>query len=177
MSLVELVVTIVILGIALGAVTVSVAANIGRASDILLQTQAIGLAQSYLEEITSKRFDEASPPSGVPPCYAGGTPCTASMALGPEPGEARATYDDVDDYHGLHEGYGSPGAAPLVDIDGLTRADYQNFGVQVEVRYLDPIDLEAVLGVAELDAKLITLTLSHSGTSDTWRFGVYKSNY
>lgn len=180
-TLIELVAVIVILAISLAGVTAAISSAISRSSDVMLETRAVALAQSYLDEILSRRFDENSAPRGIPPCWAD---CTDEIEFGPDGGEAsRADFDDVDDYHGLDEGYGQ--ADPLQDAEGNERLGYENFRVRVSVRYLQ-------LGVGEpeenlatepndltdaQDAKLITVTVSHVEQPDGWQFSVYKANF
>lgn len=181
LTLIELVAVIVILAVALAGVTAAISSAISRSSDVLLETRAVALAQSYLDEILSKRFDENSAPRGIPPCRSN---CTEEVDFGPDAGETgRADFDDVDDYHGLDEGLGQTG--PLQDAEGNERTGYDNFRVRVSVRYLelDAGETEENLATepddlteAE-DAKLITVTVSHASRSTGWSFSVYKANY
>lgn len=181
-TLIELVVVIVILAISLYGVTTSLSGALSRSSDVVPQTRALALAQSYLDEILSKRFDEHSVPRGIPPCR---TNCTDEGDFDDlEGGEStRDTFDDVDDYHGLDEGFGRP--TPLQDAEGNTRTGYDEFRVRVSVRYLElggggaeedlatePNDLTDVK-----DAKLITVTVSHASEPDGWKFSAYKANF
>lgn len=181
LTLIELVAVIVILSISLVGVTVTISGLLVRSSDTLLEAQAVALAQSYLDEILSKRFDENSAPRGIPPCR---NNCTDEVDFGPDGGEfGRADYDDVDDYHGLDEGYDQ--LTPLQDAEGNTRQGYDNFRVRVSVRYLQlgVGEPEENLGVNAndlsntQDAKLITVTVSHREWPSGWDFSVYKANF
>ncbi|MCG8415428.1 MAG: type II secretion system GspH family protein [Pseudomonadales bacterium] len=189
-TLVELIVTIVVVGIALAAVVFSVQYGTRNSADTLIQVRATALAQAYLDEILGKRYDERSRASGVPPCRASAPParqCTAEGSFGTDAGEtSRNRYDDVDDYHGLREGNGE--ATPLQDADGNTRAGYDNFTIDIQVRYINlgisvPADTEEVgLGVnneldEEDDAKLITVTVIDGDNPDGFKFSAYKSNF
>ncbi len=79
-TLIELVISIVIISIAASAVLMAVSMTVGRSADPMLRHQAVAIAEAYLEEIFLKPFDD---PDGVD-------------------GEAsRVLYDDVNDYHGL----------------------------------------------------------------------------
>ena len=109
-TLVEMVIVISILAIALTTVTQMLTRNTVSGAYTYDETKAIELAESLAGEIRSKRFDENSPVSGVPPCdgVSGASACTASASLGLEAGEAatpytRLNFDDVDDYDGGHE--------------------------------------------------------------------------
>ena len=79
-TLIELVISIVIVSIAVSAVLMALSMTVGYSADPMLRHQAVAIAEAYLEEIFLKPFDD---PDGVD-------------------GEAsRALYDDVDDYNGL----------------------------------------------------------------------------
>lgn len=79
-TLIELVVSIVIIAIAAGAVLGVLSRSAGRSADAMVLAQAVSIAEAYLEEIALKSFAD---PDGTD-------------------GEAsRPDFDDVDDYHGL----------------------------------------------------------------------------
>lgn len=79
-TLIELVVSIVVIAIAASAVLGVLASNVGRSADAMIMSQAVSIAEAYLEEIMLKPFAD---PDGID-------------------GEAlRTDFDDVDDYHGL----------------------------------------------------------------------------
>lgn len=191
-TLIELVVTIVVLGIALVAVSGILSGGSGSNSDITIQVRATALAQSYLDEILGKRFDEHTRPRGIPPCHVAVPPsrqCTAEIDFGAnygspvEPSEnSRARLDDVDDYHGMDEGDGQ--TLPLQDAQGNTRTGYDNFRVRVAVRYINLGGGEEEAGLPinnelddQYDAKLVTVTVSFRGNTTGWDFSAYKSNF
>jgi MSHA pilin protein MshD len=79
-TLIELVVSIVIVAIAVGAVLGLLSTTVGRSADAMVLRQAVSLAEAYIEEVSLKPFVD---PDGVD-------------------GEAaRVDFDDVDDYTGL----------------------------------------------------------------------------
>ena len=188
-TLVELIAVIVILSIALIGVTAAISGGISRSADVMLETRAVALAQSYLDEILSRRFDEHSSARGIPPCR---TNCTDEIDFGPDLGgtcgvssnrECRENYDDVDDYHGLDEGFGQ--TTPLQDAEGNDRDGYGNFRVQVSVRYMQQGvgEPEELLTTAlndlddEEDAKHIRVTITHLNRQEGWVYDVYKANF
>lgn len=128
-SIIEVIVTIVIISIALTAAIASWGNIAKHSADVMWQTRVSYLGQAYLEEILSRRYDEATPLGGSPIC----NPCTAEASFGPEGSETRQTYDDVDDYHGLNENAVGLFNA-LVTPDGI--ASYRNYQVSVEVSYV-----------------------------------------
>lgn len=84
MTLVELVITIVIIGIAAAALFSAMASITARSSDPLLRQQSLSLAEAYLEEVLLQAYlDPAT-----------GTAC-------PSPPAQRGDYDNVCDYAGL----------------------------------------------------------------------------
>lgn len=134
-SLIELVITIMVLGIALSAMTASLFSGVGRNADPLWQSKATQLSQAYLDEILSMRYQEDSP-------LGGGAVNTCSDS-GPEGGETnRSLYDDVDDYKGLTE------TADFLDTS--TSSIYSGYTVNVEV----------TCGAVVANSKLIAVTIT-----------------
>lgn len=79
-TLIELIIAIVVISIAASAVLGVLSRTVGRSADAMVLSQAVSIAEAYLEEITLRPFVD---PDGVD-------------------GEvARASFDDVDDYNGL----------------------------------------------------------------------------
>ena len=79
-TLIELVVSIVVIAIAASAVLGVLSRSVGRSADAMVLAQAVSVAEAYLEEISLKSYAD---PDGVD-------------------GEAlRTDFDDVDDYNGL----------------------------------------------------------------------------
>ncbi len=198
LTLIELVITIVLLSIALVAITNMLYGGLGRSSDTLLELRTAALGQSYLDEILGKKFDENSANGGVPPCRAGGPTaqqCSVEVAcplvagtptnppeFGPDGMEEREDYDDVDDYHCLQEGadYGSD----LEDSTGTARTGYDNYSVSIEVRYINlgsAEEEENLSSGAELDdqydAKVITVTIGHAQLNSDFVYSAYKANF
>jgi MSHA pilin protein MshD len=104
-SLIELIIAIVIIGIGLTALTATIINTIRHSADPLIQQQANAIAQSYLEEILSQPF--CDPNDFSSDCF---TDCTASACSACSGGtvtggggETRATYDDVCDYEPINE--------------------------------------------------------------------------
>lgn len=182
LTLIEMVITIVILAIALAAISAMLSSGVGRSSDTTLEIRSVALAQSYLDEILSKRFDESSHPRGIPPCR---SDCTIFTNFGPDSGEGgRADYDDVDDYHGLDEGQDP--LNPLQDSTGAERTGYENFRVRVSVRYMDiaASGTEENLAVAandlddDEDAKVITVRVNYLNSgAEGIAYSAYKTNF
>lgn len=155
-TLVELVITIVIISVAIAGVVGAFALITGRSADPLNQTRAVELAQLYMDEIITQRYDDQTPVGGTPP-YDGG--CN----IGPEAGETRSTFDDVDDYHNLTD---SPPASLQGTLDG-----YGGFSVSVTVTCAG-----GQVGLASEDAKRIELDIVAPG-DQSFVFSAYRANF
>ncbi len=77
-TLVELIISIAVIGIALAGVLVVIVRNTASSADPMIWHQSVAIGESYLEEILAKNFTHTA------------------IA-----GENRATYDDVSDYNNL----------------------------------------------------------------------------
>lgn len=155
-TLVELVMTIVIISVAIAGVVGAFALISGRGADPLNQTRAVELAQLYIDEIITKKYDDSTPQGGFPK-YSGG--CN----IGPDGGESRGSFNDVDDYHDTTD---SPPRTVEGTIDG-----YEGFTVAVEV--------ECAGGEVELpgpEAKRIDLRITAPG-DQTFVFSAYRANF
>ena len=133
-TLIELVVSIVVVALAAGAVLGVLARSVETSADAMVLSQAVSIAEGYLEEITLKPFVD---PDGV------------------EPEAGRAAFDDVADYDGLvdvgaRDQFGNPipalaGYTVRVTVSasgaltGVPNADAKR--VDVRVTYPPSVDL------------------------------------
>ena len=104
-TLIELIITIVIISIALSGILSVVHITTKYSADPIIQSQAIAIAESYLEEILLLPITDPN---------------------GSNAGETRATFDNIDDYSGLAD----PGA---IDQSGSAIAGLENYNVTVTV--------------------------------------------
>lgn len=104
-TLIELVISIVVVSIALGGVLMAINYTVAHSADPMLQHQAMAIAESYLEEILLKPF--ANPVGGYE-------------------GNDRALFDDVNDYNGLND-------SEACDQTGKVINGLQNYTVAVIV--------------------------------------------
>ena len=149
-TLIEMVVLIVVLGLGLTGVTLVINQTVTQAPKALVQTRAMELAQSYLDEILQTRFDQNSGQGGIPRCDSTDNLAQAcSNTLGPESAETRAWYNDVDDYNGIND-------QPPLSATGASLINYADYRVQVSVGYAG-----TELGLANnRAAKRITVTVT-----------------
>jgi MSHA pilin protein MshD len=160
-TLIELVVGITLVAIAATLLVNLIVPAWRQSAEPLVQQRAASLAQSLMDEILSKRYDETTPDGGVPRC----DPCTVS--LGAESGESRATFDDVDDYNAY---CGSD--VPVQDTNGDAIGGYDSYLMRICVSY----DSAYNGGNAGTDAKRITVTITPSANVPII-FTAYRANF
>jgi len=84
-TLIEIIVTIIVIGIAATALLSVFSSMVRGSADPMIQQQATTIAEAYLEEIMLRAYDDPQVPESG----------------GAEAGETRPTYDDVQDYNSL----------------------------------------------------------------------------
>jgi len=162
-TLIELVISIVILSIAFVAMMRSFSFSIGHSADPLWRNKTLKLGQLYLDEILAKNYDDSTPLGGEP--FVTNPSC---LALGPETGEVRATYDDVDDYNGISN------VVPT-SLTGSLDSSYSSYRVSILV-VCDGLTVNVTGATPQNNAKKITVTVTPPGQSAV-NFSVYKGNY
>lgn len=166
-TLVELVIGIVVFSVALVFFVSVVVPQSVRSVDPIFQVRAAELAQSLMDEITGKSFDDASDRvGGTTLCDSS---CTSASNLGAESGESRASYNDVDDYNGLDKS-----DSEIENALGVEHGLYSGFNITVSVMYdanMDGVDDNAVGNL-----KLITVTVT-TPNNEQIAFSTYKGNF
>ncbi len=141
-TLVELVISIVVISVAVTGVMLAMSQTTRRSADPVIQQQAVAIAEAYFEEIALLAFDEVAATGG-------------SESGGAETGETRATYDDLNDYNG-HSDVGPRGLDnPAVVIAGL-----DDYTVNVDVTNAGGLGPGGAQ-VGGLDALRIDVTVTH----------------
>jgi MSHA pilin protein MshD len=185
-TLIELVVGILVFAVAMVALANVFLPQIRKGIDPIWQVRAVTLAQSLSSEIRAKPFDENTQFANVGGPCGGSQACTQSADLGPDTGETRPFFDDVDDFHGLVL-QGSDIANSLgltTDFSGIDV--YAGFSVSISVFYDDnedginddDLDNNGVLdtGILIGSRKLVQITvLTPSG--DNMVFAMFRNNY
>ncbi len=151
-TLIELVITIVVISIAVTGTLVLIQRTILSSADPMIVRQAVGISEAYLEEIMLKSYYD-------PVLGAGAGPCPA-----PDPND-RPEYNNVCDYNGLDD----DGAR---DQDENAVTDLARYRVQVTV------DPNATLGALSGPAEVIRadVRVTHPAGIDFTLSG-YKANY
>lgn len=155
-SLMELLLVIVVLGIAAGSV-MNVATRSGRMSaEMLREQQMLAVAASLLDEVNGMPFTYCDPdePGNNARSAASSAACALPEVLGPEGGETRLVagtprFDNVTDYNGYT--MPGPGCATLCDSTGATLS-VANGGNMSACNAAVAVAAVGVGGTAALDA-------------------------
>ncbi|MCZ6503458.1 MAG: prepilin-type N-terminal cleavage/methylation domain-containing protein [Gammaproteobacteria bacterium] len=156
-TLVELVVSIVVLGISVTTFLTLVLQTTRDSPDAMIQEQAYAIAQSYMEEILSQPFCDPDFSTDCRTDCTASTACTTcSLAEG-----SRNQFDDVCDFNGLSNngaedfngaitGLSAYNVDVTVDdsgvtLNGLSSASGQVVRIDVRVRHDTFTDLDATL--------------------------------
>ncbi|MBW8189446.1 prepilin-type N-terminal cleavage/methylation domain-containing protein [Neiella marina] len=174
-TLIEIVVSIVVLGIALLIVTSVLAPQARNTVDPVMDVKASELAQTFLNEALAKSYDHNSDHNGsrwrCGETIIGLTiaACSTAGELGPD-GETRAQFNDVDDY--ITNGFIS-GDALLDSSENIIGNLYPNFSVAIDVVH----DAAGFNGGSGTDiAKRIDVTVRVPSGNEIV-FSAYRGNY
>lgn len=128
-TLIEIIVFIVVVNLALVTVLQIYGQAVVNSADPIVRIKASELAKATLDNVLTRKFDEATPSGGVPACGSAGAPACVGVL-------ADADYDDVGDFNGY--------------VDN----SHEGFPVSVAVAYAG-----TDIGLANTAAKKITVTV------------------
>lgn len=170
LSLIELIVFIVIVGVAVAGILLVMNVTGKHSVDPLIHKQALAIAESMIEEVELMPFSYCDPDdlnaASAVSATLGGNGCNATVeAMGPEtmggvtedrygganPVAVNAYFDNVNDY----DGFAMSGAGGIKDITNTTISTTLD-GYSASVAVV-PVSLP---GVAANDALLITVTVT-----------------
>ena len=159
-TLVELIITIVVLGIALSALVSALSEGVSQSATPLWEGKALELQQAYLDEILAMQFDDATPVGGGEVVGAN-APCTLTNE-----GQSRSQFDDVDDYHNLTD------TPPVLIESSIDMSQYAQYSVRVQVACAG-----SELGLSEnrLAKRILVTVIAPGGQSRN--VAVYKGNF
>jgi MSHA pilin protein MshD len=168
-TLIETIIGVVVLSIVFTIFTSFINPLSNQSAEQVHQIRASELGQSTINEILARSFDENSDKSGgLSRCGESGYMACTSL-IGPETGEQRVSFDDVDDYDTKGELL-----TPNNAIGESIEDEYIGYKVLVQVIHDSNYD-----GVADSNtstAKLITVTI-FTPQNFGFVFSVYKANF
>lgn len=175
-TLLELIVGVVVLGIALLMISSILGPMYIRSSEPWQQVRAAELGHSLMNEIMARSFDEnSSRGATLLRCgEAGADSCIAVIPACPVTGMSSATeeasrdlYDDVDDFHCFR----GDGAAVSNILNESLADSYRNYQVEVFVSYAG-----ADVGLPNQSAKRVDISVILP-SGDSIAFSSYKGNW
>lgn len=167
-SLIELVVFIVIVGVAVAGVLVAIDQSARASADPLVSKQALAIAEALLEEVELMPFTFCDPDdvqvSTAQSATVGATGCTAGMieGIGLEGTENRynaaTPFDNVNDYNGFNT---ATDALPGIrQIDGTPIGGLGAYAASVTVAAVGLGGIAATDANGQANALLITVTVT-----------------
>lgn len=130
-SLIELIIFIVIVGVAVAGVLTAFSTTVRSSADPMVRKQLLLIAQSLLEEVLLQPFTWCDPDDANADIATGPGDCAGPPeAPGPEAGETRGSnttpLDNVNDYHGFSMN-------GIQDITGVPVTGLEGYSAQVTV--------------------------------------------
>ncbi|MEH6385601.1 MAG: type II secretion system protein [Colwellia sp.] len=168
-TLVETIVGIVVLSVVFTIFTSFIYPLSNQSAEQVHQIRASELGQSMINEILGRAFDEYSGKSGgLKRCgETGYTAC--SSVIGPEPGESRESFDDVDDYDTKE--------IPITPKNALGESIKDEYiGYKVLVKVIHDSNYDGIADSNYSTAKLITVTIL-TPQDFGFVFSIYKANF
>lgn len=152
MTLVELVIFIVVVGLGVAGILLVMNFTTGRSADPMVREQANLIAESYLEEILTKKFVDPS-----------------SNTVCPAPPPNRSNYDNVCDYNGLsNNGARDQFNNPVSGLEG--------YSVSAAVTGDGTVTLNNINNTGAVRVLRVDVTVT--GPADTTvRLAGYRTNY
>ncbi|MGS2723583.1 type IV pilus modification PilV family protein [Porticoccus sp. GXU_MW_L64] len=153
-TLIEMVVFLVVISIALGALIAVYNQSLVNSVDPIVRVKMLEIAQSQLDEVAARKYDENTPTGGVPACGSAETGAQ-TCSFGLDSGENLsnpASLDDVDDFHNYNATISGYNSAVTVALAG------------------------SELGIANGNAKRITVTVT-APTGDALTLSSYRVNF
>lgn len=164
-TLIEIIIGIVIGSISLGLISTLIFPLIARSVEPMIQIRAAEYAQSMMEDVLAKRYDELSPLGGQPVC----APCSSSLGTDPGDGGNRAGFNDVDDYNTFCMGNNL-----LQDVYGELLDENNEYGT--DFRFNICVVYQGEIGASD-SAKRITVTVTPPSVATAVVISAYRGNY
>ena len=164
-SLIELLIAIVVVGLAVTGVLSVTTLTVGHSADTLARKQALAIGETLLEEIAARPFTWCDPDDSKATGATGVADCAAQPEnLGPETGETRYAnpfFDNVNDYRGFAMNAG------IVGLDGAAVPGLGDYSASVNVSQAGES-----FGLAASEA--LRIDVSVSGRGETVGLSAYR---
>lgn len=183
LSLVELIVSMVIISVGAAGILVALNAAVRGSADPIVQKQALAIAEALLEEIQLMPFTYCDPDDSNAETATSTAGCSVAEAIGPEglnvpptgPAETRTgtvrPFDNVNDYHNFS-------MTGIVDIAGNPIAGLGAYTASVTVAQqgIPAVTSPVVNAIPAAEALLTTVTVTGPGNVSV-RLDGYRTRY
>ena len=169
-SLIELLVFIVVVGIAVTGVLSVYSQNARSSADPMVRKQAVAIAESLLEEVLAKPFTYCDPDDANVETAANAAGCAtmAETSMTPEAGESRyanlTPFDNVNDYNGFS-------MTGIKDLAGNSVPGLDAYSAAVKVEPAGVFN-----GIPAGETLLVTVTVNGPGNHNVSLSG-YRTRY
>ena len=161
-TLVELVVFIIIVGVAVAGLFAAFNTITAASADPQVRKQVLAIAESLMEEVQLMPFTYCDPDDANAATAGPGGCAVASnnedLVMGPEGGETRYSsstpFDNVSDYNNAPIGPGAPGTPGIFDITGTNVGGLEAYTATIAVTQA------GLGGIAAADALRIAVTVT-----------------
>ena len=179
LSLIELLVFIVVVGIAVTGVLQVYSSTSKSSADPVVRKQAMAVAESLLEEVLSKPYTYCDPDDAqadtATGAFIGPTGCaTTPEMLNSETGETRysntAPFDNVNDYNGFNMP-ANPAGPGIIGLDGVAVPGLAAYSARITVADAGPFN-----GIPAGETLLVTVTVTGPGNHSITLSG-YRTRY
>jgi MSHA pilin protein MshD len=167
-TLIELVVSIVVISIGLVGILLVMNRNTSMSADPMIQHQAVAIAEAYLEEIMLKDFCD---PDNVNPCQPLNAPGTANCIVCPAAEGSRASYDNVCDYNG-------PAGTGLVDNGARDQTDTAIAGLSAYTVRTNVFTNDTLGALTGANCQVLRVDVAVTGPGGTgYTLSGYRTNF
>jgi MSHA pilin protein MshD len=177
LSLVELLVFIVVVGIAVSGVLSVYSLNVRSSADPMLRKQALAVAESLLEEVLAKPYtycepDDANVETATHPTAIPFVPCaTTPEGIGPEVAQGETRYSNLTPYDNVNDYDGFSMAGGIVDLNNNAVPGLGAYSADIRVQ-----PAGAFNGIPAGETLLVTVTVTAPGNQGVSLSG-YRTRY
>ena len=175
LSLIELLVFIVVVGVAVTGVLSVYSLNARASVDPAIRKQAMAIAESLLDEVLSKPYTYCDPDDPVADTAANVAACTIPEGLGPEVAQGESRYsaanpfDNVNDYNGFTMN-------PINDITNTTVTGLDLYTATVQVQPVANFNGIVATVAGDNETLLVTVTVN-APNNQTLSLSGYRTRY
>ncbi len=175
LSLIELLVFIIVVGVAVTGVVSVYSLNARSSVDPVIRKQAVAIAESLLDEVLSKPYTYCDPDDPNADTAANAAACTSAEGMGPEVAQGETRYSAANPFDNVND-YDTFSMVGIADIDGNNVIGLEIYTATVQVQPVPDFNgiVPAVPG--DNETLLVTVTVNAPG-NQTLSLSGYRTRY